>query len=257
MNSKSEFLTLRLSAIAAALTVLANISWALVSGSTRDALTILGVLAFATASALHAKARYGLQFLTRFITIAVVVTFLIEVIGVSTGFPFGSYEYDQVRLGPTLLQVPLLIPLAWFMMLYPVWLVTKDLTKSRFKAVLISALLMATWDLYLDPQMVNEGYWTWFSNGIATTEIPISNFFGWFASAALLFALVGSSRQPTAREVSNLVPYASLMWVWLGNFLVNVVPVSPFFNQPAVAWSGLIGMGIVLLPWVWVKWQRR
>jgi putative membrane protein len=182
---------------------------------------------------------------------------VIEVLGVATGFPFGTYEYDQERLGISVLGVPLLIPFAWFMMLYPAWLVSRDLFKSRYLAIPTGALLMSTWDLYLDPQMVNEGYWVWFVDGIATKDIPLTNFFGWFLSTAVIFTLLSFALNPNPSEVSKATPYALMLWVWLGSFLVNIVPVSPFFNQPAVAMSGLIGMGIVLIPWSWMQWQRR
>ena len=49
---------------------------------------------------------------------------------------------------------------------------------------------MATWDLYLDPQMVSEGYWTWFADGNPTSQIPVTNFFGWVISAALIYLLL-------------------------------------------------------------------
>jgi putative membrane protein len=182
---------------------------------------------------------------------------VIEVIGVATSFPFGTYEYDPQRLGITVLGVPLLIPFAWFMMLYPCWLISRDLFKSRFLAIPTGALLMSTWDLYLDPQMVNEGYWVWFVDGIATKDIPLTNFFGWFLSTAVIFTLLSFALKPNRSEVSNATPYALMLWVWLGSFLVNIVPISPFFNQPAVAMSGLIGMGIVLIPWSWMQWQQR
>src|SRR3712207_7563084 len=44
-----------------------------------------------------------------------------ESIGLATGFPYGSYTYSDV-LGPTLLGVPFLVPLAWLMMAWPSWL---------------------------------------------------------------------------------------------------------------------------------------
>jgi putative membrane protein len=242
---------------AAVLTVLANILWALASGGLRDALTIIGVMAFAVASGLHAYVAFGRSFVIKFLTIALLATLVIEVLGVATGFPFGTYEYDPQRLGISVLGVPLLIPFAWFMMLYPAWLVSRDLFKSRFLAIPTGALLMSTWDLYLDPQMVNEGYWVWFVDGIATKDIPLTNFFGWFLSTAVIFTLLSFALKPSQSEVSNATPYALMLWVWLGSFLVNIVPVSPFFNQPAVAISGLIGMGIVLIPWSWMQWQRR
>jgi putative membrane protein len=242
---------------AAVLTVLANILWALASGGLRDALTIIGVLAFATASGFHAYAAFGRSFVFKFLLIALIATLVIEVLGVKTGFPFGAYEYDLERLGITAFGVPLLIPFAWFMMLYPCWLISRDLFKSRYLAILTGALLMSTWDLYLDPQMVNEGYWVWFVDGTATKEIPLTNFFGWFLSTAVIFTLLSFALKPKHSEVSNATPYALILWVWLGSFLVNIVPVSPFFNQPTVAVSGFIGMGIVLIPWSWMQWQRR
>jgi putative membrane protein len=116
---------------------------------------------------------------------------------------------------------------------------------------------MSTWDLYLDPQMVNEGYWVWFIDGIATKDIPLTNFFGWFLSTAIIFTLLSFVLKSNKSVVSNATPYSLVLWVWLGSFLVNIVPVSPFFNQPAVAISGFIGMGIVLIPWSWTLWQRR
>lgn len=248
---------LAVSLIAAGVTVLVQILWALTSGELRDATTIVGVLAFATASGAHAYAAFGRTFLIKFLAIALLSTFVIEVVGVATSFPFGTYEYDPARLGITVLSVPLLIPFAWFMMLYPSWLISKDLFKSNFLAIPAASLLMATWDLYLDPQMVNEGYWTWIVDGSATKDIPLTNFFGWFLSTAVIFSLLSVALQSKQSEVSNFTPYALMFWVWLGSFLVNIVAVSPFFNQPTVAITGVIGMGIVLIPWSWMLWQRR
>lgn len=245
------------SLVAASLTVLANIFWVLASGGLRDALTIIGVLAFAAASGIHAYVAFGRSFVIKFLTIALLATLLIEVLGVATGFPFGTYEYDPQRLGISLLGVPLLIPFAWFMMLYPSWLVSRDLFKSKYLAIPTGALLMSTWDLYLDPQMVNEGYWVWLVDGIATMDIPLTNFFGWFLSTSVIFALLSFALKPNSSEVSMATPYALMVWVWLGNFLVNIVPISLFLNQPTVAISGLVGMGIVLIPWSWIQWQRR
>jgi putative membrane protein len=248
---------LLISLVAAGITVLVQILWALTSGGMRDITTIVGVLAFSSASGFHAYVAFGRDFVIKFLMVAVIATFVIEVLGVATSFPFGTYAYDPQRLGFSVFGVPLLIPFAWFMMLYPCWLISNELFKKKFLAIPTGALLMSTWDLYLDPQMVNEGYWTWFVDGIATTTIPLTNFFGWFVSTAVIFTLLSKVLTPKPSNVSNLVPYALTFWVWLGSFLVNIVPVSPFFNQPAVAISGFIGMGVVLIPWSWMLWQRR
>ena len=249
--------TLALAGVAAVVTVLANILWAIFSGSTRDVLTIAGVLAFSIASGLHAYIALGSARFVKFVSIALITTIIVEIIGVKTGIPFGAYEYDPARLGPTLFQVPLLIPFAWFMMLYPSWLVVNDLAKAKIPAVLLSSLLMASWDLYLDPQMVNEGYWTWFISGAPSREIPVSNFVGWFITAAIIFTLVSRFVGEPKSDASNLVPYSLMLWIWLGSFLVNVVTIPPFFGDQKTAWSGFIGMGLVLLPWVWRTWRQR
>jgi len=47
------------------------------------------------------------------------ISLTLEAVGVATGWIYGPYAYTD-RLGPRLLSVPVLIPLAWFMMAYGV-----------------------------------------------------------------------------------------------------------------------------------------
>lgn len=51
------------------------------------------------------------------------ITWSFEQVGVATGAVYGAYHYSGM-LGPKLGAVPLLIPLAWFMMIYPSYLIT-------------------------------------------------------------------------------------------------------------------------------------
>ena len=51
-----------------------------------------------------------------------------EAVGVRTGLPFGDYSYAGT-LGPEVLDVPLVVPLAWTMMAYPVLLAARRLTR--------------------------------------------------------------------------------------------------------------------------------
>ena len=116
------------------------------------------LLAIATFSIL--QQRWGRQ---RALSIAGKVIFLawtIEWIGHTTGYPFGSYDYTTV-LQPQLNGVPLIIPLAWFMMLPASWAVGSTITGGDrgIKFALVSASAFTAWDLFLDPQMVSWGYW--------------------------------------------------------------------------------------------------
>src|SRR5207248_417326 len=113
--------------------------------------------------------------------------FAVEAIGVATGYPFGAYSHSDA-LGPKLLGVPLVIPLAWTWMAWPSWLVAGRLV-AGFWRVPLAGLALASWDLFLDPQMVAAGYWTWHDPRPAlpgVPGVPISNYVGWFVVATVL-----------------------------------------------------------------------
>ena len=236
------------------LVIAINISWPLTSGADRIQATTLGVLLFFAESKIHAFVSRGGKFVTTFVLVVLPTAFLVEYIGVHTGWPFGSYHYTE-KLGWQLLDVPVLIPLAWFMMMYPCWVIASKMGSTRWSRIAIASWLMAAWDLYLDPQMVNEGYWLWHDeSGANTTNIPISNFFGWLLASALIFTLL-ELLLPKPEPLPDIegvfddrVPYYAVAWVWLGSFVANIGWFNPFLDQPRTALLGLIGMGIVLVP---------
>jgi len=227
-----------------------NISWPILHGPDRTLVTILGVLTFFCESTIHAFVTRGLQYTRTFLAIVLPSAFIAEAIGVHTHLPFGDYSYSA-KLGWMFLQVPTLIPLAWFMMMYPCWLIAGSLTNRSALRIAIASWLMASWDLFLDPQMVGEGFWNWHSpTGAKTTSIPLSNFFGWLIVAAILYTLL-TRLLPTPEQINfdDRVPQLAVAWVWLGSFVANIGWFAPFLNQPGTALSGLIGMGIVLVPY--------
>lgn len=238
-------------------TIALNISWPILQGQTRTVVTILGVLSFFAESLVHAFITRGPRYVLTFISVVLPIAFAAEVIGVHTGFPFGDYSYSS-QLGLMAWDVPLLIPLAWFMMMYPCWLIANAMHKKPIIQIGIAAWLMATWDLFLDPQMVNEGFWVWYSDSGSTTEIPLSNFFGWLLIAVIVFSILNkvlpkqivteNNDSPANLWHSDFVPYLAVAWVWLGSFIANIGWFTPFLDQPRVAVTGLIGMGVVLVP---------
>src|SRR3712207_9127132 len=86
-----------------------------------------------------------------------------ESVGLATGFPYGEYTYSD-DLGPTLLGVPFLVPLAWLMMAWPSWLLARRLTRDvragrRHPArVAVAAAVFAGGDVVLDPQTGQAGH---------------------------------------------------------------------------------------------------
>lgn len=195
-----------------------------------------------------------------------------EALGSKTGVPFGAYSYTDA-LQPQLASVPLLIPLAWLMMVPPAWaiasLIIADRPGSRsalkrtppaglprrLAFVAASALALTAWDLFLDPQMVAWGFWTWEHESVAHGSyfgIPWVNFVGWLLVAALITAVVdslflgrpgsdGGAPRHRGLPVLPLVLVYAITWIleFIGQFF--------FWGLPGPALVGFLGMGAVLL----------
>src|SRR5512141_2772262 len=121
----------------------------------------VGVLMQSTAVLIILYNAWGFARTAKTLLVVSILSYLAELLGSSTGIPFGKYYYSNL-LQPQIAGVPLLIPLAWFMMLPPAWAIAEIIaprSNSRFPIyhVLISALAFTAWDLFLDPQMVNWG----------------------------------------------------------------------------------------------------
>ena len=233
------------------LTIFGQILWIL-SGSVRDGLTIGTVVTFALASFIHAWQNRGAWWALSYFAIAAGVGLIAESIGTGTGFPFGAYDYTDT-LGLKLFSVPVVIPLAWAMMAYPVLLAARTLSHNRLAAIAMGAWLLVAWDFFLDPQMVSEGHWVWAYPtpslpGIA--DIPITNFLGWFATAVVIMGVLSLLPETTANDA---VPTMLLTWVFASNILANIV----FFDRPGVALWGGIGMGVIVIPWLIKTWRLR
>ena len=200
---------------------------------------------------------FALSFVWRSRTIilasAVVVlsTWGIEAIGASTGVPFGRYAYTDA-LQPQLANVPLLIPIAWLMMLPPAWAVADMLVvrkrrhwPSHIKLAVVAGFAFAAWDLYLDPQMVGHGLWEWEVVG-GYFGVPWVNFFGWWFSAFLITLFVRPLNLPRVR----LTIIYTLVW------FLELIGLGVMWGQPLPALVGFVGMGAFVVPG-WILEYRR
>lgn len=228
--------------------------------------TIATVLLFAAASLVSAAASHGVRAAAALLVVAGAVGLAAEALGVATGFPFGDYAYAGT-LGPQLAGVPVIIPLAWTMMAWPTLLAGRAVAAAaarrwpavagaRWLAVLPAAWALASWDLYLDAQMVAAGHWAWEAPSPAlpgVPGIPLTNFAGWLLVALVIQALLhvavgdraGSAGAPGT--AAGWGPPALLLgWTWLGSGLANLV----FFSRPGVGLWGLAVMGVVVGPYL-------
>ncbi len=169
------------------------------------------------------------------------IGFAAEVIGVATGRPFGRYRYSD-KLGPRIEGVPLLAAGAWAMMARPAWVTAGWLSSRAVLRVPLAALALTAWDVYLDPRMAAEGYWTW-PDGGRYQGVPASNFAGWMATGLCAFSVTAGldGSAPSRNDDGALALYA---WTWIGEGVANLV----FWRRPVNAVAGAITMGILAAP---------
>lgn len=151
-------------------------------------------------SLLHAGYVLGWRHTLVFFAISAVVSWGFEQAGVATGAIYGPYHYTAV-LGPKLGHVPLLIPIAWFMMIYPSYIIANLLVDGRPLAfrpgilrlvwlALIGGLVMTAWDLSIDPILSgpNVKAWIWHDGG-PYFGVPVQNFAGWLLTTFTVYLL--------------------------------------------------------------------
>lgn len=129
----------------------------------------------------------------------------VELIGVTTGLPFGRYIYTD-RWWPTVPlpdggRFPLLLPFAWFLVAGAAALAVRV---RGLPGALLGGLLAAGVDLFMEPVMAGPlDYWRWLEPGPLPGGAPILNFVGWFATASLAGAVLralGSDAVEDVRE---------------------------------------------------------
>jgi putative membrane protein len=178
----------------------------------------------------------------------------IEAIGTTTGWPFGNYIYTE-RLQPHLGAVPLLVPLAWFMMLPVCWAVAINLAGSANLAgfknlrgfILISAAAMTAWDLFLDPQMVLWDFWQWQAvPPFNYFGIPWQNYAGWFLSAAVMTLLAHFILRPAWEQM----PTRPFLLIYAATWFLETFGLLLFWGLigPALV-GGFIMGGILFAAW--------
>jgi putative membrane protein len=213
---------------------------------------LLTILAF-TFAVLHATQRMGWAraFLLLFLTFG--VSLLFECVGVATGLIYGPYHYTD-KLGWKFLDlVPLLIPLAWFMMSYPSWVIATRLLPSgwpawswRLGAAALGGITMTAWDLAMDPLMVSGGHWVWEQTG-AYFGIPLQNYWGWWLTifvAFLVYTIVShATPSPAVRQLYTYDRQAVISYAVTGS---SSVLIGFAGGLPGPALVGLFAM----IPWV-------
>jgi len=219
---------------------------------------LLTLLAF-TFAVQHGSQNLGWKHTLLLLVLTFAISLLFECVGVATGKVYGPYYYTD-KLGPKFLGlVPLIIPVAWFMMTYPSYVIANRLVPSfkstqtwRLAVASVGAVVMTAWDLVMDPMMVAGGHWVWEEPG-AYFGIPVQNYLGWFLTTFVTFWLFLTlarihPRQDSSNDSFNRLPILSYAILGLSTILTDFL-----FGLGGPALVGIFAM----LPWVLLGWWKK
>jgi putative membrane protein len=181
------------------------------------------------------------------IALLTVYAYDIELLGVTTGVPYGAFEYG-VDLGPMLFGlVPVGLPVFFFPLVLNAYLLVLLLLGSRAGSTPVRVLatigtVIAT-DLVLDPGAVALGFWTYESGG-AYYGVPASNYAGWVLSATV--AVLAFDLSFDSLALAGRLREAEFMLDDLVSFVLLWGSVNAYFgNWAPVAVAAALGAGLL------------
>ena len=216
---------------------------------------LLTLLAF-TFALQHGSQNLGWKRMLLLLVLTFAISLSFECVGVATGKVYGPYHYTD-KLGPKFLGlVPLLIPVAWFMMTYPSYVIAnkvvpalKSTWRRRLVVAGVGALVMTAWDLVMDPMMVAGGHWVWEEPG-AYFGIPIQNYLGWWLTTFVtfwLFLTLGRIHPEQDASSDSFKQLAIWSYAVVG---ISTILTDFLFELDGPALVGIFAM----LPWVLMGW---
>jgi uncharacterized membrane protein len=168
-----------------------------------QALAAIGILA----AIIHAILFYGWKDGLVLFAICVAITFAMENLGATTGWPFGHYHFEVGANLPHVGAIPVIVGPLWFGMGYFSWHVAAVVLgvgarpSRKFELValpLVAAFVMTQWDVVMEPSAATIAKaWIWHDGG-AHFGVPLSNYAGWLLTSWLFYQAfaIYLSREP-------------------------------------------------------------
>ncbi|MCU0566059.1 MAG: carotenoid biosynthesis protein [Oculatellaceae cyanobacterium Prado106] len=227
--------------------------WSLAGGG------VMYILLGTLAVAIYAYRTLGVKTWLMFMLPAVLISLGSELLGTSTGFPFGDYSYLS-GLGYKIAGlVPFTIPLSWFYLGLSAYLLARAGLQAKFKqlgwaghlgAIALGALMLTSWDFVLDPAMSQTSmpFWYWHTPG-AFFGMPYQNFAGWLGTG---FVFMTVAALLWRKQTIRLEPAQTnlLLYIYLGNIaFATVMSLAAGFWVPV-----LLGFAVGVAPAV-ICWK--
>lgn len=213
------------------------------------------------AVAIYGYRQLGLNAMLSFMLPAVFLSLGSELLGTSTGFPFGHYSYLS-GLGYKIAGlVPFTIPLSWFYVGLVSYLIARaglEVEKKpslvrHMSAIALGALALTSWDFVLDPAMSQTAlpFWYWQQPG-GFFGMPYQNFVGWFGTGALFMTVAAVLWKNMSLNLDRSRLSVPLV-VYLSNFAFAAV-----MSCAAGYWIPvLLGLVVGVAPVVTLWWMAQ
>ncbi|MBW4694793.1 MAG: carotenoid biosynthesis protein [Lyngbya sp. HA4199-MV5] len=225
---------------------------------------VVYILLGAVTVALYAYRTLGLRALLLFMVPAIGLSLSSELLGTSTGFPFGHYGYLN-GLGYKIAGlVPFTIPLSWFYVGLSTYLLAwVGLDAIGFKgwqkqlgSILLGSILLTAWDFVLDPAMSQSAYPFWeFRDPGQFFGMPYRNLTGWVGTGALFMSVAAFFWRNTSIALTRPQLTVPLI-IYLVNFafgaIITVNQLDARFWIPTA-----IGAALGVLPAIWFWWLAK
>ena len=169
-----------------------------------------------------------------FFTSSFIIGLIFEIISVFYGIPFGKYYYTDVIPLKIFGIVPWSIPVYWFVVTYTAFSIVNYITNFRFMegnlpvgitlTSILDGICSVSWDLLMDPVMVNVVHvWVWETKGIYF-NIPLSNFIGWVVVAFIITVLYKIFTVKSVKNDPRLthVPVVIYFELWLVMTIISI-----------------------------------
>jgi len=223
---------------------------------------VIYILFGAAAVSLYAYRTLGMRNWLAFMIPALVISLGSELLGTSTGFPFGDYAYLS-GLGYKIAGlVPFTIPLSWFYLGLSAYLLASAGLAgregrswignwgARLGAISLGALLLTSWDFVLDPAMSQTAvpFWEWKQPG-PFFGMPYQNFVGWLGTGMVFMGVAALLWGKQAQRLTRSQLTLPLV-IYVSNFaFAAIMSVGAGLNVPV-----LLGVMIGLIPALVTWW---
>lgn len=137
-----------------------------------------------------------------------------EIIGIHTGYLYGDYVYGPT-LDPKLWEVPLVIGLNWFMLVYISGALFSKSVENDYYAALLGAAVMTALDYIMEPVAVAMDMWYW-----KFEIIPWSNYLGWFGVAFLIHLIYRKTKFNKENPLAKVLLIAMILFFTILNFTI-------------------------------------